>query len=112
MSLVIKKFAEGGSSDIRLYKRGNDNVDLNAFIRKAEGGFDNWLDKADIKPEYKKEVRTAYQDMINRINDDPESFVARLGGGFTNTAGITNKEKGFDSYGVAAGYLGKTLRGM
>lgn len=50
--------------------------------------------------------------MITRINEDPESFVARLGGGFTNSAGITNKKKGFDAYGVAAGYLGNTLRGM
>lgn len=50
--------------------------------------------------------------MITRINDDPESFVARLGGGFTNTAGITNKTKGFDAYGIAAGYLGNTLRSM
>lgn len=112
MSLVIKKFAEGGSPEVRLYKRGNDEVDLNAFVRQAETGFNDWLDKADIKEKHKKEVRAAYQDMITRINDDPESFVARLGGGFTNTAGITNKTKGFDAYGIAAGYLGNTLRSM
>lgn len=112
MSLVIKKFAEGGSPEVRLYKRGNDEVDLNAFVRQAEAGFNDWLDKADIKEKHKKEVRAAYQDMITRINDDPESFAARLGGGFTNTAGITNKTKGFDAYGIAAGYLGNTLRGM
>lgn len=112
MSLVIKKFAEGGSPEVRLYKRGNDEVDLNAFVRQAEAGFNDWLDKADIKEKHKKEVRAAYQDMITRINDDPESFVARLGGGFTNTVGITNKTKGFDAYGIAAGYLGNTLRGM
>lgn len=112
MSLVIKKFAEGGSPEVRLYKRGNDEVDLNAFVRQAEAGFNDWLDKADIKEKHKKEVRAAYQDMITRINNDPESFAARLGGGFTNTAGITNKTKGFDAYGIAAGYLGNTLRGM
>lgn len=112
MSLVIKKFAEGGSPEVRTYKRGNDEVDLNAFVRQAEAGFNDWLDKADIKEKHKNEVRAAYQDMITRINDDPESFAARLGGGFTNTAGITNKKKGFDAYGVAAGYLGNTLRGM
>lgn len=70
------------------------------------------MDKTDIKEKHKKEVRAAYQDMITRINDNPESFAARLGGGFTNTAGITNKKKGFDAYGIAAGYLGNTLRGM
>lgn len=112
MSLVIKKFAEGGSPEVRTYKRGNDEVDLNAFVRQAEAGFNDWLDKVDIKEKYKNEVRAAYQDMITRINDDPESFVARLGGGFTNTAGITNKKKGFDAYGIAAGYLGNILRGM
>lgn len=112
MSLAIRKFADGGSPEVRTYKRGNDEVDLNAFVRQAEAGFNDWLDKADIKDKHKKEVRAAYQDMITRINDDPESFVARLGGGFTNTAGITNKTKGFDAYGVAAGYLGNTLRGM
>lgn len=112
MSLAIRKFADGGSPEVRTYKRGNDEVDLNAFVRQAEAGFNDWLDKADIKYKHKKEVRAAYQDMITRINDDPESFVARLGGGFTNTAGITNKTKGFDAYGVAAGYLGNTLRGM
>lgn len=112
MSLAIKKFADGGSPEVRIYKRGNDEVDLNAFVRQAEAGFNDWLDKADIKDKHKKEVRDAYQDMITRINDNPESFVARLGGGFTNTAGITNKTKGFDAYGVAAGYLGNTLRGM
>lgn len=112
MSLVIKKFADGGSPEVRTYKRGNDEVDLNAFVRQAEAGFDNWLDKANIKKKYKKEVRAAYQDMITRINDDPESFVARLGGGFTNTAGITNNKNGFDAYGIAAGYLGNTLRSM
>ena len=112
MSLVIKKFAEGGSPEVRLYKRGNDEVDLDLFIRQAEAGFNDWLDRVDIKEKYKKDVRAAYQDLITRINDNPESFTARLGGGFTNTAGITNKTKGFDAYGVAAGYLGNTLRGM
>lgn len=112
MSLAIRKFADGGSPEVRTYKRGNDEVDLNAFIRQAEAGFNGWLDRADIKDKHKKEVRAAYQDMITRINDDPASFVARLGGGFTNTAGITNKTKGFDAYGVAAGYLGNTLRRM
>lgn len=112
MSLVIKKFQEGGSPEVRRYRRGNDEVDLDAFVRQAEVGFNDWLDKANIKEKYKNEVRAAYQDMITRINSDPESFAARLGGGFTNTAGITNKTKGFDAYGVAAGYLGNTLRNM
>lgn len=109
---LINKFEEGGSP--RLYKRGNDDIELDNYIRQAESGFDNWLDRIDIKDKYKGAVRSAYQDMINRINTDPESFTARLGGGFTNTVGITNNpdEKGFDAYGIAAKYLGDTLRSM
>lgn len=109
---LINKFEEGGSP--RLYKRGNDDIELDNYIRQAESGFDDWLDRIDIKDKYKGAVRSAYQDMINRINTDPESFTARLGGGFTNTVGITNNpdEKGFDAYGIAAKYLGDTLRSM
>lgn len=109
MALAKKEF---DNRIVRTYKRGNDEINLNDFIRQAEYGFNSWLDSTDIKDKNKGEVRAAYRDLITRINDDPESFVARLGGGFTNTAGITNNTKGFDSYGIAAGYLGKTLRGM
>ena len=112
MSLAIKKFNYGGSSKVRTYKRGNDEVDLDAFIRQAEAGFNDWINRADIKEENKDEVRNAYRDIITRINDNPDSFVAKLGGGFINTAGITNKTEGFDNQGLAAGYLGDTLRGM
>lgn len=112
MSLAINKFADGGSPEVRTYKRGNDEINFNDFIRQAEYGFNNWLDQTDLKDKYKSEVRAAYQDIINRMNQDPNSFTARLGGGFTNTAGITNKTDGFDAYGIAAGYLGNTLRGM
>lgn len=112
MSQVTQKFTDGGSPQVRTYKRGNEEVDLDAFIGLSESGFDDWLDRADIKKKYKKDVQAAYRDLINRINSDPESFVSRLGGGFENNAGITNAAKGFDAYGVAAGYLGKTLRGM
>lgn len=112
MSLAINKFADGGSPEVRTYKRGNDEINFNDFIRQAEYGFNNWLDQTDLKDKYKSEVRAAYQDIINRMNQDPNSFTARLGGGFTNTVGITNKTDGFDAYGIAAGYLGNTLRGM
>lgn len=112
MSLAIQKFADGGSSQVRTYKRGNDEVDLNDFIRQAEANFDDWLNNTKLKKKHKEAVREAYRDILTRVNENPESFTARLGGGFTNTAGITNAEKGFDAYGVAAGYLGNTLRNM
>ena len=59
MSLAIKKFNYGGSSKVRTYKRGNDEVDLDAFIRQAEAGFNDWINRADIKEENKDEVRNA-----------------------------------------------------
>lgn len=112
MSLGIEKFEEGGNPEVRLYKRGNDQVNLDDFVRQAEVGFNGWLNNVNIKDKYKKEVRDAYRDLITRINENPESFAAKLGGGFTNTAGITNATEGFDAYGIAAGYLGNTLRSM
>lgn len=96
----------------RLYKRGNDEVDLNEYINLAERNFDSWLDSVDLKDKDKTAVRTAYSDLITKINNDPTNFTANLGGGFTNTYGITNATSGTDAYGIAAGYLGKALRQM
>lgn len=112
MSQVTEKPTKKEEQQTRLYKRGNDSIDLDAYIRQAEAGFDEWLSRIDIKDKYKKEVRNAYRDLITRLNDDPESLTPKLGGGFTNSFNRTNAPKGFDAYGVAAGYLGKTLRGM
>lgn len=112
MSQVTEKPTKKEEQQTRLYKRGNDSIDLDAYIRQAEAGFDEWLNRIDIKDKYKKEVRDAYRDLITRLNDDPESLTPKLGGGFTNSFNRTNAPKGFDAYGVAAGYLGKTLRGM
>lgn len=108
---LITKLADG-KPITRTFKRGNDQVDLNLYIDTAESGFNDWLNSVDIKDKDKKAVRAAYSDIINRINTDPNSFTARLGGGFDNTAGITNATSGFDAYGAAAGYLGNTLRHM
>jgi hypothetical protein len=34
MSLVTRKYADGGGTpEVRTYKRGNDEVDLNEFVR-------------------------------------------------------------------------------
>lgn len=112
MSQVISNPTGDGSQEVRLYQRGNDYIDLDAYIRQAEVGFEDWLSRINIKDKYKDKVRAAYQTIINKINDDPQSFTAKLGGGFTNTANITNETSGFDSYGIAAWYLGHTLRNM
>lgn len=96
--------------DIRLYQRGNDQVVLDNYINRLESGFNDWLDSKKLKDKQKTEVRQAYQEMIQALNNDPTSLTAVLGGGFENTKGWTNASKGFDKYGVAANYFGETLR--
>lgn len=51
--------------------------------------------------------------MVGRLNSGDGSFTSRLGGGFQDSTGrIKNADKGFDAAGVAASYLGNTLRSM
>lgn len=109
MSQVIKKFALGGTAaQPRLYKRGNDNINLDVYIRNAESGFGLWLADSGLKNKEKQQVQDAYSQILQGINDG--TFTYNLGGGFTNTVGMANKEKGFDAAGLAAGYLGTLLR--
>lgn len=98
---------------VRLYKRGNEDVNLNEYVATAERNFNDWLDSVNIKDKDKPKVRAAYAEIIQHINDTPDQFTARLGGGFTNDFGITNDTSSkTDAYGIAAGYLGNVLRRM
>lgn len=90
------------------YKRGNDEVDLDQYIRDAEAGFDFWLSHPAIKKEQKQELRDIYRKMIQGISDGSVTY--KLGGGYDNTIGITNKDDKFDAAGLVAGYLGDVLR--
>lgn len=90
------------------YKRGNDEVDLDQYIRDAEAGFDFWLSHPAIKKEQKQELRDIYRKMIQGISDGSVTY--KLGGGYENTIGITNKDDKFDAAGLVAGYLGDVLR--
>lgn len=103
---------EKDKDEVTLYQRGNEQVVLNDYISRLESGFNDWLDSKKLKDKQKAEVRAAYAEMINALNEDPTSFTAILGGGFSNTHNWTNAKKGFDKYGVAASYFGDTLRGM
>lgn len=97
----------------RLYTRGNDQVNLDDYVRNLESGFDAWLNSRKIKDKHKEAVREAYREMLTRINSGDGSFTSRLGGGFQDSTGkIRNADKGFDAAGVAASYFGQTLRGM
>lgn len=103
---------EKDKDEVKLYQRGNEQVVLNDYISRLESGFNDWLDSKKLKDKQKAEVRDAYKEMINALNEDPTSLIATLGGGFSNTHNWTNAKKGFDKYGVAASYFGDTLRGM
>lgn len=109
MSQVIKKFEPGGkTTQPRLYKRGNDDIDLDAYIRNAESEFSYWLANSRLKDKEKQQVQEAYSKMIQGINDG--TFTYKVGGGYNNSVGMSNKSKGFDAAGLAAGFLGNVLR--
>lgn len=109
MSQVIKKFEPGGkTTQPRLYKRGNDDIDLDAYIRDAESEFGYWLANSRLKDKEKQQVQEAYSQMIQGINDG--TFTYKIGGGYNNSVGMSNQTKGFDAAGLAAGFLGNVLR--
>lgn len=109
MSQVIKKFEPGGkTTQPRLYKRGNDDIDLGAYIRDAESEFSYWLANSRLKDKEKQQVQEAFSQMIQGINDG--TFTYKIGGGYNNSVGMSNKTKGFDAAGLAAGFLGNILR--
>lgn len=109
MSQVIKKFEPGGkTTQPRLYKRGNDDIDLDAYIRDAESEFSYWLANSRLKDKEKQQVQEAYSQIIQGISDG--TFTYKIGGGYNNSVGMSNKSKGFDAAGLAAGFLGNILR--
>lgn len=113
MSQAEKNTSTDTPKKPRLYNRGNDQINLEDYIRNLESGFDTWLNSRKIKDKHKEAVREAYREMITRLNSGDGSFTSRLGGGFQDSTGkIKNADKGFDAYGVAASYLGNTLRSM
>ena len=92
----------------RLYKRGNDDINLDEYIRNAESEFDFWLANSRLKDQQKKEVRDAYAQLLQGISDNTVHY--KIGGGYNNSIGINNASKGFDAAGLAAGFLGNILR--
>lgn len=90
------------------YKRGNDEVDLDQYIRDAEAGFNFWLSHPSLNDKQRQDLRDVYRKMIQGISDGSVTY--KLGGGYDNTIGITNKDDKFDAAGLVAGYLGDVLR--
>lgn len=100
--------AEEKTTQPRLYKRGNDDINLDEYIRNAEAEFDFWLANSRLKDKQKKEVRNVYSQLLQGINDGTVTY--KIGGGYDNSIGINNAPKGFDAAGLAAGFLGNILR--
>lgn len=92
----------------RVYKRGNENVDLDRYILDAGKQMDFFLANSKLKDDQKKAVKSTFDKMLQGINDNTVQYI--VGGGFDNTIGIRNTDSDFDASGLAAGLLGKVLR--
>lgn len=110
----IRKYESGGTSEkkkpeTRTIKRGNDDIDLDRYIRNLEGNFESWLESRDLKDSEKAEVRKAYQDMLEGYNNGELTY--QLGGSSNDSTGRrTNLKEGFDSYGAAQNYFNTILQ--
>lgn len=98
----------------RLYSRGQDQVLLDDYIKALNSGFDKWLNSIDVKDKYKKDIRTAYQDLLGRLNANDGTFISEGDGSFRDTTGkLSNAtDSKIDAYGIAAYYLNNTLQNM
>lgn len=109
MAQVIQKYESGGETkQPNLYKRVNEDVDLDAYINEATKELRRRLPQ--LKEKERAQVQQEFSRMVKGMYDG--TFTYRPGGGWTNTIGITNdpKPKGFDALGIAAGILGDVLR--
>lgn len=112
----IQKYENGGGTEkpkVRTIKRGNEDIDLDRYIRNLEYNFDKWIDSRKMSDEEKQQVREAYVDMLNGYNDG--SITAELGGISHNTDEASvdrrkNADKGFDAYGKAQDYFNLVLQ--
>lgn len=109
MSQVIQKFQPGGkTTQPTLYARGNEQVDLDAVTNQATIELHRQLSNSRLKDKEKEKVIQAFGDIIQGMYD--KTFTYKIGGGYNNTVGMTNSEKGFDPAGLAAGVIGSVLR--
>lgn len=109
MSQLIQKFEPGGkTTQPTLYNRGNEQINLDEFANEATIELQRRLANSRLKDKQKDEVRQEFSYILQGMYD--RTFQYRLGGGYTNSVGVTNKKKGFDAAGIAAGILGDTLR--
>lgn len=111
MSQVIPKFESGGeTTQPKLYKRGNEDINLDQFSNEATIELQNRLANSRLKDKEKNAVRTEFRRILDGMYDG--TFTYKIGGGYSNSVGLTNAKKGFDAAGIAAGILGDVLRGQ
>lgn len=109
MSQLIEKFEPGGkTTKPKLYNRGNEQINLDTFANEATIEATRKLAGSRLKDSQKEEVMKAVGDILQGMYDG--TFQYKIGGGYQNSIGYTNKTKGFDAAGIAAGILGDVLR--
>lgn len=109
MSQVIQKFEPGGkTTQPRLYKRGNEDINLDAFSNEATIELQRRLANSRLKDKEKSAVQAEFSRILEGMYDG--TFTYRIGGGYNNSVGMANAKKGFDAAGIAAGILGDVLR--
>lgn len=107
MSQVIQKFEPGGkTTQPRLYKRGNEDINLDSFSNIATTELQRRLSRAKLSDEEKQAVQDDFIKILQGMYDGTFTY-RTVGGGFDNTVGMTNDSK---SAMYAAGILGDVLR--
>lgn len=107
----------------RYFKRGNETVNLDSYIRNLESNIDGFLQTAQVydgknwrlmNNDEQNQVRKTYASLLQEINQNPDKVIYQLGNDtFQNSIGINNlKNSGVDTNGVAATFMGRTLRNM
>ena len=107
----------------RYFKRGNETVNLDSYIRNLESNIDGFLQTAQVydgknwrlmNNDEQNQVRQTYASLLQEMNQNPEKVIYQLGNDtFQNAIGINNlKGSGVDTNGVAATFMGRTLRNM
>lgn len=108
MSLVQKLEKGKDIQKPRTIKRGNEDVDLDVYIRNLEHNYSRWADSKSFNKKQREEVDNAYRHMINEYNKG--NLTPLLGGGSEHSLGqISNIKDGFDAYGVAQSYFSDIL---
>lgn len=109
MSKEIQNLESGNKTNQpKLYKRGNEDINLDTFTNEATIALQSRLANSRLKDKEKKAVQSEFARILQGMHDG--TFTYKIGGGYDNTIGMTNASKGFDAAGIAAGILGDVLR--